>query len=239
VRIAGAVVLLTGASRGIGAATARALTDAGATVIGVGRSTGATIVADLRDPDSAQHLVDSTLSRHGRIDAVIANAGVGHAGPVHDMDPARITELVEINLLAPLWLTRAALPPMRAAGAGNLLYVTSIAGAVGVPGESVYSATKAALEAFADTLRAEIRGSGISVGTVLPGVVNTEFFAARGRPYDRRFPRAMPPERVAATIVAALAEDRQRTFVPRWLALPAALRAGIPRVYRALERRFG
>jgi short-subunit dehydrogenase len=232
-------VLLTGASRGIGAATARALTDAGATVVGVARSPGATIVADLCDPDSAQHLVDSTLARHGRIDAVIANAGVGHAGPMPEMDPARIRALVELNLLAPLLLTRAALPPMQHAGAGNLLYVTSIAGALGVPGESVYSATKAALEAFADALRAEVRGSGICVGTVLPGVVHTEFFTTRGQPYERRFPRPMRPERVAAAIVAALAADRPRTFVPRWLALPAALRASVPRVYRALERRFG
>jgi short-subunit dehydrogenase len=238
-QLAGAVIVLTGASGGIGTATARALTAAGATVVGVGRGPASSIIADAREPTGAQRIIDTTLDRHGRVDAVIANAGVGHAGPMAQMAPARIAELVEVNLLAPLLLSRAALPAMQAAGAGNLLFVTSIAGAVGVPGESVYSATKAGLEAFADTLRAEVRGSGIRVGTVLPGVVRTDFFGARGRPYERRFPRPLPPERAAAAIVRALAEDRSRTFVPRWLAVPAALRAGLPRTYRALERRFG
>jgi short-subunit dehydrogenase len=239
VQIAGAVIVLTGASGGIGAATARALSSAGATVVGVGRSAGSTIAADVREPAAAQHIVDATLERYGRLDAVIANAGVGYAGAMQDMEPEHIGELVSVNLLAPLLLSRAALPPMRAAGAGHLLYVTSIAGAVGVPHEAVYSATKAALEAFADTLRAELHGTGITVGTVLPGVVDTEFFRARGRPYDRRFPRPMRPERAAAAIVSALAAGRSRTFVPRWLAVPAAVRAGLPRTYRALERRIG
>lgn len=241
----GAVVIVTGASRGIGAATVTELAARGAVVVGTGRSVpppgplGGWVPADLRDPGAGERLVAEVLSAHGRLDAIVANAGVGHAGPIEAMPTDRVVELVHVNLLAPLLLTRAALPAMRAARRGSLLYVTSIAGALGVPGESVYSATKAAVEAFADVLRAEVRTDGITVATLLPGVVDTGFFAARGAAYDRRFPRPMPPQRVAAAIADMLATDAHRRFVPRWLAGPAALRATAPALYRRLERRFG
>jgi short-subunit dehydrogenase len=246
VDLAGAVVVVTGASRGLGAAAAAELGRRGAVVVAVGRDAaalrapgcGSVCVADLRDPAAAETIVAHALTTHGRLDAVVANAGVGHAGDLAGMSPDRITELIAVNLTAPILLTRAALSPMRAARSGSLLYVTSIAGAVGVPGENVYSATKAALESFADTLRAEVRADGIRVCTVLPGVVDTGFFVTRGRPYDRRFPRPMPAARVANKIVDALVKGPDRVFVPRWLAGPAALRASAPRLYRTLERRF-
>jgi short-subunit dehydrogenase len=247
VELAGAVVVVTGASRGLGAAVAAELGRRGAVVVAVGRDTtalrapgcGSVCAADLRDPAAAQTIVTHTLATHGRLDAVVANAGVGHAGDLAEMSPERVAELVAVNLTAPILLTRAALAPMRAARRGCLLYVTSIAGAVGVPGENVYSATKAGLESFADTLRAEVRADGLRVCTVLPGVVDTGFFAARGRAYDRRFPRPIPAERVANKVVDALTAGPDRVFVPRWLAGPAALRAAAPRLYRHLERRFG
>jgi short-subunit dehydrogenase len=118
------------------------------------------------------------------------------------------------------------------------VFVTSIAGAVGVPGESVYSATKAAVEAFAVVLREELRPAGVGVSTVLPGVVETSFFDTRGVPYDRRVPRPVPPQRVAAAVVRALERGTPRTVVPRWLAFPAWLSAALPGPYRALARRF-
>jgi short-subunit dehydrogenase len=102
----------------------------------------------------------------------------------------------------------------------------------------VYSATKAAVESLAVVLREELRPVGAAVSTVLPGVVDTEFFARRGVPYDRRFPRPVPPERVARAVVAALESGRARTVVPRWLGLPAWLSAAVPGPYRALARRF-
>jgi short-subunit dehydrogenase len=128
---------------------------------------------------------------------------------------------------------------MRERRRGTLLFVTSIAGALGVPGESVYSATKAGLETFAAVLREEVRADGLHVSTVLPGVVSTDFFATRGRPYDRQVPRSMPVERAAAHIVRALERDRDRIVFPRWLTVPARLQAVAPSTYRALERRFG
>ncbi len=244
------VVLVTGATRGIGRSTAVLLAQRGARVVCVGRDTaaarevasltgGSWLAVDLRNPGSAQEVVEHAVAAHGRLDAVVANAGVGHAGDLADMPVARVAELVEVNLLSPLLLARASLPMMRAQRAGSLLFVTSIAGTLGVPGESVYSATKAAVEAFADVLREEVRSDGLVVSTVLPGVVDTDFFTNRGRLYDRRCPRPLPAERAAQAVVGALEAESRHVLLPAWLALPARLRASAPALYRRLERRFG
>lgn len=238
---AGRVVLVTGASRGIGREVCAALAAQGATVVAAGRDADAlatvpsasTVVADAADPASAELLVDTTVARYGTLHAVVAAAGLGHAGPVAAMSPARLTELVDVNLRAPMLLARAALPVLERPGA--LVFLTSIAGLVGVPGETVYSTTKAGLETFAELLREE--EPGLRVATVAPGAVATGFFATRGVPYDRRFPRPVPPEAVAAAVLAALA-GRDRQVVPRWLALPARIRSTAPRTYRALARRL-
>jgi short-subunit dehydrogenase len=250
VRLAGAVVVVTGSTRGLGRSTARLLAARGARVVVVGRDAGAarglatqlggsSVAVDLREESSAEQVVAHAVQAHGRLDAVVANAGVGHAGDVADMAVPRVHELVELNVLAPLLLARASLPVMRAQGAGGLLFVTSVAGALGVPGESVYSATKAAVEMFADVLREEVKRDGISVSTVLPGVVRTDFFATRGVPYERRFPRPMTPDRAAHVVVRTLEDGRRRRIVPSWLALPARLSAAAPETYRRLERRLG
>ncbi|HEX7269329.1 MAG TPA: SDR family oxidoreductase [Streptosporangiaceae bacterium] len=243
VELAGRVVLVTGASGGIGAAICAALTRRGAVVVAAGRdetalaavAAASTVVADAADPAAAPALVATAVDRHGRLDAVIANAGIGWAGEFAGMDPARITELVDVNLRAPMLLARAALPVLRRPGA--LVFLTSIAGLVGVPGETVYSVTKAGLETFATLLREEL--DGITVSTVAPGAVDTAFFTNRGVPYDRSFPRPIPPGQVAEAVVEAIATGRQRRVEPRWLAVPARLSATVPKTYRALARRFG
>jgi NAD(P)-dependent dehydrogenase (short-subunit alcohol dehydrogenase family) len=242
VELAGRVVLVTGASRGIGAATCAALTRRGAVVVAAGRdetalaavAAASTVVADAADPAAAPALVAAAVDRHGRLDAVVANAGIGWAGEFAGMDPARITELVDVNLRAPMLLARAALPVLRRPGA--LVFLTSIAGLVGVPGETVYSVTKAGLETFATLLREEV--DGVTVSTVAPGVVDTGFFDTRGAPYDRSFPRPIPARRVADAVVEAITTGRQRRVEPRWLAVPARLSAAAPKTYRALARRF-
>jgi short-subunit dehydrogenase len=253
VQLSGAVVLVTGASSGIGRATAHLLAARGAHVVAVGRDAaalrdlaesvgGTALPADLRLPASADRVVAQARAELGRLDGVVANAGIGHAGPVAAMTAEQVAALVDVNVRATLLLARAAAAAFaEQQGDGRrrgLVFVTSIAGAVGVPGESVYSATKAAVESFAVVLREELRADGVDVSTVLPGVVDTPFFERRGAPYDRRVPRPMPPAQVARAVVGALESGRPRTVVPRWLAFPAWLSAALPGPYRALARRF-
>jgi short-subunit dehydrogenase len=253
--IDGAVVIVTGASRGIGAATARRLARRGARVVGVGRDSsaldrldgatgGRSIAVDLRDRASSDRVVEFALESFGRIDALVLNAGVGHVGPIEAMSSDDIDQLVDTNLRAPLALARAAIDVLRTNGPvggvrGGLVFVTSIAGAVPAPDEAAYSATKAGIEAFAAALREEVRGDGIRVSTVLPGVVDTDLHRARAIPYERRFPRPIAPERVAEVIVDTLEHGHPHRFVPGWLAFPAWLYGAAPPVYRALARRFG
>jgi len=252
VRLAGAVVIVSGASRGIGAATAELLAARGATVVGIGRDEPAlgelarscgisVLVEDLREPHAAEQVVRRTVATHGRVDAVVINAGVGHAGAVVQMPAERIAELVDVNVRGAIQLAAAGAGAIRDTGSGEgaIVFVTSIAGVVGVPGESVYSASKAALEAFAPLLREELRADRIAVCTVLPGVVDTEFFRTRGVPYERRFPRPLPPERVARAVLYAVQSGRPRQIVPRWLAIPAWLSAAAPGCYRWLARHLG
>jgi short-subunit dehydrogenase len=259
VQLSGAVVLVTGASGGIGRATAQLAARRGATVVCAGRDAaavqetaagcgGATLIADLASVEGSAALVEDVLRACGRLDAVVANAGVGHAGAVVDMTPERVAELVDVDVRAPLLLARHALAAFRSQAAmgsrrtRGLVFVTSIAGLVGVPGESVYSACKAAVESFAVLLREELRDdpalTDVQVSTVAPGVVDTAFFSRRGVPYDRHFPRPIRAERAAAVVVSALETGRPRTVVPRWLAVPARLSAAAPGIYRALARRM-
>jgi short-subunit dehydrogenase len=251
----GAVVVVTGASRGIGAASARLLAQRGARVVGVGRDRsaldridgvtgGRSIAVDLRERVAADRAIAFALESYGRVDALVVNAGVGHVGPVTAMSYDEVDALVDTNLRAALLISRIGLDAMRANDPvgrvrGAIVFVTSIAGAVPVTGESVYSATKAGVEAFAAAVREEARTDGIRVSTVLPGVVATDLHAARAVPYDRRFPRPLRPETVASVVVGALETGRPRSFVPRWLGFPAWLHGAIPPVYRALARRFG
>jgi len=246
----GKVAIVTGAGHGVGRATVRALAGRGTRVVAAGLGEpdlaklaaevgGDWVVADARVPSHAADLVRHALDRYGRLDVAVANAGVGHAGEVADMTESRICDLVDINLRAPILLARAAVTPIRAQGGGALVFVSSIAGLVPVTREAAYSATKAGLEAFAETLREELRGSGVAVSTVAPTVVSTGFFDGRGEPYQRRFPRPVGPEVIAAAIVRAVELGRERTIVPRWLAVAPRFRALAPGLYRELARRFG
>jgi short-subunit dehydrogenase len=243
-RIQGAVALVTGASSGIGRAAVRRLAARGARVVAHGRDatrldelsrlTGAaTIAGDLADPAEPVRLAREA----GEVDILVNNAGRGWAGKFIEM--SGIDDIVRVNLTAPIELTRAVLPGMLDRGRGHLMFVTSIAGRTGVAGEAVYSATKAGLDTFAESLRFELHGTGIEVSVLVPGVVDTPFFDHRGRPYQRRRPRPLPVGVVADTLVRGIAAGRAELYAPRWLRLPVVVRGTMPGVYRRLAARFG
>jgi short-subunit dehydrogenase len=200
---------------------------------------GRALIADLASPVDRERLAADALDAFGHVDVLVNNAGFGYLGPVSDMAVDVIRRLVEVDLLAAIELTRSLLPGMLEQRRGAICFVTSIAGRTGVAGEAVYSATKAGLDAFADSLRVETAGSGVNVSVVVPGVVDTGFFETRGSPYTRSRPRPIPPETVADAVVRAVERDRAEEWRPRWLRVAPTVRALAPGAFRRLAVRFG
>lgn len=249
-RLQGSVALVTGSSGGLGAAVARALTDHGVRVIVHGRDAQRTaaiarrldtahVLADLADPAQHRRLIDDATAVHGRLDLVVHNAGIGWQGGFDTMPPERIPQVIATNLTAPIALSRAVLPQLLGQGRGHLCFVTSIAGRTGVAGEAVYAATKAGLDAFADSLRLEAAGAGVEVSTFVPGVVDTDFFAHRGTPYVRDRPRPRDAKIVAEQLVSLIVSGRPERFSDRALRVAPVMRAAWPAVYTRLAQRWG
>jgi NAD(P)-dependent dehydrogenase (short-subunit alcohol dehydrogenase family) len=213
-----AIVVVTGASSGIGLATALRLGRTGNTIVLAARRAeelaaaahrieanggGALVVpTDVRDPAAAPALVEAALSAHGRIDALINNAGVGGSSSVLAAD-ADVDTMIDVNLRAPIRLMRAVVPVMRAQGSGSIVNIGSVAGEIGVGG--TYSATKFGLRGMTDSVRRELAGTGIGVTLIEPGFIDT--------PLTSR-PNLPGPEIVAAAVEKALKRPRRRIVVP-------------------------
>jgi short-subunit dehydrogenase len=245
-----AVVLVTGASAGIGHVAAARFAARGAHVLVAGRDQdrtrdvarevgGTALIADLAVPADRQRLATEAHDAFGRVDVLVNNAGFGYFGRVSEMDVDVIRRLIEVDLLASIELTRNLLPGMIEQERGAICFVTSIAGRTGVAGEAVYSATKAGLDAFAESLRGETAGSGVNISVVVPGVVDTGFFETRGSPYVRTRPRPIPADTVADAVVRAVERDRAEEWRPRWLRIAPTVRALAPGAFRRLAIRFG
>jgi short-subunit dehydrogenase len=183
----GRVVVLTGASAGIGRDTAVRLAARGATVVGAARDLARLealaaetpgvepVRCDVGVAADREALVAGVLERHGRIDALVNNAGLGWQGLVEDMPLERVEYLYAVNVVGLIDLCRLALPSMLAAGRGDVVNVSSMAGWVSAPPFSVYCSTKSAVNGFTDALRREVRGRGVRVHLVLPGPIRTEW----------------------------------------------------------------
>jgi NAD(P)-dependent dehydrogenase (short-subunit alcohol dehydrogenase family) len=198
---------------------------------------GVCVPGDLREPGCPERSVATAVASFGGLDLVVSNAGVGWAGPFASMTDADIDELLDVNLRAAALLAHAAIPHLKP-GVGRLVFVGSIAGLVGAPGEAWYSATKAGLACLAETLRAELRTAGVGVSLVSPGVVDTAFFDRRNVPYQRQHPQLVSPQTAAEAIVEAVGWGRDQVVIPQWLSLPARLKASFPGLYRLLAAHF-
>ncbi len=237
---------MTGGSSGIGHATALALAAQGMRVDVIGRDVvrlrevaattgGAALQADLLDGDQLAGLMDR-LAAHAP-DVLLLCAGAGLRASLEETTDEQVHRLLRLNLEVPVALARAALPGMLSRGSGRLVFVTSVAGVLGVGHESAYAASKGGLQVFAASLAQELTSTGVGVMTAVPGVVATEFFDRRGTPYGRRFPRPVSAERVAERIVTGLQRDKVRVVVPGWMRVPVALSLVAPRAYAALAGR--
>lgn len=187
-------VVVTGASSGIGEATVRRLAQAGANTVLFARraeriaelarqvdpsgKTTLSVVGDLTSPDDRQRLIEQTVTRFGRIDGLVNNAGFGQRGPIERVSLEAIRRNFETNVFSLLGLVQLVAPIMRAQNRGRIINVGSVAGRIARPMSSVYDATKHAVEAFSDGLRGELKPFGIQVVLVRPGFISTEFVAA-------------------------------------------------------------
>jgi 3-oxoacyl-[acyl-carrier protein] reductase len=226
--LTGQVVAITGASAGIGAAAARALASEGALVaVGarrverldalVAELDGAALAVemDVRDPEASRRMVSATLARFGRLDALVANAGIGAYGGIMDLDDDTLATMMDTNIAGTVWPIRAAVPHFLETGTGDIVIVASVAGLRGAGDEAVYAATKFAQVGLAGGLDRELRAKNIRVSTICPGGTATEFAMGAGRTPDMPgLADMLRPEDVAAAIVTVLRQPKSmRTLV--------------------------
>jgi 3-oxoacyl-[acyl-carrier protein] reductase len=244
------VVLVTGASRGIGAAVARAVAAKGARVALIARTQsdldavlqglggrGAAATADVGDPTALAGAIATLEAELGPVDVLIANAGIGAYGPFADIEADEMERLVNVNVLGTMYAIRAVLPGMIARRRGHVVTIGSIAGRIGSPFEAVYSATKFAGVGLTEALAVEVEPYGVGVSVVNPGPVASDFGNARGHPYDRDRPKPVPPEDVAVAVVAAIEHDKHELYVPRWFRPAVVIRHLVPSMLRWGSRR--
>jgi short-subunit dehydrogenase len=185
--IADRVVLVTGASSGIGAATARLAHERGARVVLAARRAdrleqltdelpgSLAVPTDVTDPDQVSGLIEKVIDSRGRIDVLINNAGQGLHVPLADVSLENFRAILELNVVAPLALMQAVLPAMRRQGGGAIVNISSGTSRMVIPGVGAYAATKSALNMLSQVARAELAKDGIVVSLVYPSVTSTEF----------------------------------------------------------------
>jgi short-subunit dehydrogenase len=236
VELSGASVLLTGASSGIGAATAVALAARGARlgllarrvdrleeVAGRCERAGAARVelwpCDLSDLDAAESAALEAEARFGGLDVLVNNAGAPKRKAVQRLTFDEVGRTMLVNYLAPVRMTLAVLPGMLARRRGSIVNVSSLGGRLGIRGEAAYSASKFALCGFSESMLADLHRTGVDVRLILPGAIATEIWDQPDNDaafYDGPFE---PPSTVADAIVAAVEGDRVETYVPDMLAV--------------------
>ena len=214
----GLVALVTGASSGIGSATAKTLAAGGARVALASRRGSDEGIAgalarpcDVRDPQQVESLVAETVERFGRLDILVANAGVGAYGDFLDIAPEHLEEMIDVNVKGLLYTVRAGLPHLLRSPAADLVVIASVAGQRGPEGEAIYAASKFAQVGFMRSLDHELYRRGVRCSTIAPGGVWTEFAMGEGRgrtPEDADLAGMMRPQEIADAVVHAVTRPR-------------------------------
>jgi short-subunit dehydrogenase len=242
-------VLITGATGGLGAAIARTLHARGATVVLSGRQTDVlerlhgdlgeraeVLVADLSDRD----VVAALPQRAGRIDVLVANAGLSASGALTSFEPDQIDRALDVNLRAPIQLARALTPAMKDRGFGHLVFISSLSGKVASPGTALYSATKFGMRGFALALREDLDSSGVGVTTVFPGFIrDAGMFHDSGTKLPF-YVGTKKPEHVAQAVARGIEREKLEIDVaPFGLRVSARFAGVAPGLVGAAQRRFG
>lgn len=248
------VVLITGASNGIGKQLAVDFAAHGATVVGCGRSTArlketlievrrlspssAMIGCDVSDAEQVQCMIAKVLADYGRIDILINNAGIGMRQPFAETPLATIEEILRINYLGAVYCTHEVLPSMLARGHGHIINISSGAGIIGTLNMSAYCASKFAMNGWAESLYHELRPLGIHVAIVCPGPVTTEF----NRDFRDSEPKSpaslfVSTQDVSKEVIRTIEKNKFEVIMPRWLALMCAFKRHTPNLFRILAQR--
>jgi short-subunit dehydrogenase len=228
------VALITGASSGIGRATAVAFAKAGVHVVGTARRRDRlaeleseinalpephgqflAVTGDVTSAESMQNVVQQTLERFGRLDILVANAGIGHRGAIVDAEWADLETVLRTNIDGVLHSIRAAVPAMRQTGGGHIITISSVVHNLVSPYAATYAASKAFVTSMARSVRIELERDHIKVTDFLVGRTHTEFNAKRlgaGSRQSSRIP-TMPPEKVANAIVKATSQSKKTVYL--------------------------
>lgn len=230
------VVIVTGASAGIGRSAAHLFAEAGSCVVLVARRMEAlnslkeeltvfgsqaslAVSADVAKDQDLQRLYETVMAHYGRIDVLVNNAGVALGGALVDYDPERIRQVLAVNLYGPIRLTQLVLPVMLKQQGGHIVNVSSPAGVLALPGETVYNASRSGLTTFSESLRRELAGKGVEVSVVLPGWTRTEMIEQMDEQRLRKAGLLMPlmtiddPRMPAQAILDCVRYKRRRVLL--------------------------
>jgi short-subunit dehydrogenase len=250
------VILITGASNGIGKQLAVDLAARGAVVVGCGRSlarlkevlkqvrqtspSSLMIGCDVGEAEQVQGMVGKVLADYGKVDVLVNNAGIGMRKPFIETPLTTIEEIDRVNYLGAVYCAHAVLPSMIARGSGHIVNISSVAGLIGTLNMGAYCASKFAMNGWSESLYHELKPLGIAVSIVSPGPVATDF-ASDFRDSEPKSPPNLfvSTETVSRAVLRILDSKRFEVVLPRRLALIAALRRYAPSLFRALaQRRF-